>query len=254
MSEPIPSYGLAEPPRSIAPNGIDVLIAAVVFAVLLALFSGGTILLRLSAPDLFTSQAGLLGLTVILLSAQCLALLAAVALALRRRGGGLATVGLLPLGWRGATIAILLGVLIAFGLSAVLYGLQQAMHLPSKTPGAEMLAPAGFSWLGWGVMLLVAGLLAPFAEEVMFRGLVFGWLRQRLRPSLAALVSALPFGLLHIQPQHILYAGAAGFFLALIYQRSGSLWSSIAAHMAINIIAVSEVYIALAMGVPLDQI
>ena len=71
----------------------------------------------------------------------------------------------------------------------------------------------------------------------MARGTTGSPAANRLPVSLAALLSAIPFGIAHIQPEHILYAAAVGFLLALLYQRFRSLWASIAAHMAINLLA-----------------
>ena len=250
--EAFPAPVQTTPPA--APRGWDVLVAGLAFAVLVVLLVGLGYLANLPGSSIMASLDAKLLLTVALLIAQNLAILAGVGLALWRRGAGAALLGLTGANWRRVILGFLAGIGIALGLGLARYGLQQVFDFSSQTPGAEMLAPAGFTWLGFALMLLVAGLFAPFCEEVLFRGLLFGWLRQHMRPWLAALVSALPFGLLHIEPQHVVYATAAGFLLALVYQRSGSLWSSVAAHMAINLLAVSEVYIALAMGVPLDQI
>jgi CAAX protease family protein len=95
--------------------------------------------------------------------------------------------------------------------------------------------------LVWGspaavvVTLLGSVAFAPVFEELIFRGLLYGTLRTRLGCPLAAVGSALVFALAHGY-------GAAGFvsvFLsgalwALVYERTGSLLPSMAAHVANN--------------------
>ena len=46
-------------------------------------------------------------------------------------------------------------------------------------------------------LLLGAVLVAPLSEEIFFRGLIYGWLRQYLKPALAYAAGGLIFGLLH---------------------------------------------------------
>lgn len=91
-------------------------------------------------------------------------------------------------------------------------------------------------------MLLVAGILGPIVEELIFRGLALGWL-QRLMPFwLAALISSVLFGLAHVQGPHIVLAAALGLVFAFLYRRAGSLWAPIAGHIVNNVAAVASVY------------
>ena len=92
--------------------------------------------------------------------------------------------------------------------------------------------------------LLIVIFLAPFVEEVLFRGLVFGNLKGKSR-ILAYAVSCLLFALLHVWQfavvnQDITYFLlmiqylVPGLVLAWAYDHSGTLWSSIALHAAAN--------------------
>jgi membrane protease YdiL (CAAX protease family) len=88
-------------------------------------------------------------------------------------------------------------------------------------------------------ILIVA--VAPVAEETFFRGFVFGGMRTRLAFPWAALVSAAIFGAFHytgtgsltVLPQLM----ALGLVLAWLYERSGSIYPTIAVHMLNNAIA-----------------
>jgi CAAX protease family protein len=84
------------------------------------------------------------------------------------------------------------------------------------------------------LMILVAVALAPFTEELVFRGFIFNaiWRRTSLRA--AATLSGLVFGVAHGELAGVLPLAAGGIVLAYVYARSGSLWSSIIAHGAFN--------------------
>src|SRR6188472_4083807 len=70
------------------------------------------------------------------------------------------------------------------------------------------------------VLLIVVA--APISEEVCFRGMLFGGLRERWPRIAAALISALIFG---------------GFVLALLYEKTGSIIPGILLHMLNNSVA-----------------
>jgi membrane protease YdiL (CAAX protease family) len=89
------------------------------------------------------------------------------------------------------------------------------------------------------VQILLIVVAAPVSEEVCFRGMLFGGLRERLPRLAAALVSAVVFGALHALtgvsavPPLI----AFGFVLALLYEKTGSIVPGILLHMLNNSVA-----------------
>jgi len=94
------------------------------------------------------------------------------------------------------------------------------------------------------LITIIAGILiAPvtaFCEEVFFRGLIFGGLRQRLSLWPAAVASGLIFGLLHLTAGDVgvaLQLSILGVIFAWAYERSGSLWVPISLHLLNNTIA-----------------
>lgn len=84
------------------------------------------------------------------------------------------------------------------------------------------------------VQLLCMGILIPTAEELVFRGLGYGRLRERLPVSAAAILSALLFGLYHGNWIQGLYAAILGVLLALVYEACGGLLPCIWFHGAAN--------------------
>ena len=96
--------------------------------------------------------------------------------------------------------------------------------------------------------LLIVLFLAPFVEETLFRGLVFGGLKERSR-WLAYGASCALFALLHVWQFAVAGRGAVyfllmaqylipGLVLAWAYDHSGTLWASIGLHAAVNALSV----------------
>lgn len=80
--------------------------------------------------------------------------------------------------------------------------------------------------------------LAPLLEEVMFRGAIQGYMLRNLRsPWLAIAVSALVFGVFHMNPVQVVYATLLGIIFGWMYYRTGSLMSVIVGHVLNNTMA-----------------
>ena len=97
---------------------------------------------------------------------------------------------------------------------------------------------------GW--LKAAAVFLAPLAEELMFRGGIFANLAVRGKRIWGYAVSMLLFALYHVwqgailDPSYLLYIIQylpAGFTLCYIYERTGSIWSSVFLHMITNGVA-----------------
>ena len=138
--------------------------------------------------------------------------------------------------------SILVGLIALYGLNELVYRLTRMLvnnhtNLNDTTISAQIHdAPR--------VTLLIVIFLAPFVEEVLFRGLVFGNLKSKSR-TVAYVVSCLLFALLHVWQfagvrQDITYFLlmvqylVPGLVLAWAYDHTGTLWSSILLHAAAN--------------------
>lgn len=94
---------------------------------------------------------------------------------------------------------------------------------------------------------LIILFLAPFVEEVLFRGLIFGCLAEKSAPAAYA-VSALLFAFAHVW-QFLLSGFGLGYLVVMLqylvpglvfawaYGRSGSVWTSVLVHAAVNALA-----------------
>lgn len=82
--------------------------------------------------------------------------------------------------------------------------------------------------------ILATVVLAPITEEVIFRGLIFSRLERAMPGWLAAVLSALAFGLCHGQPVWMAYAFVLGLVFASLRLRTGSILPSMLAHFIFN--------------------
>jgi membrane protease YdiL (CAAX protease family) len=96
--------------------------------------------------------------------------------------------------------------------------------------------------VAFAIVLVAAAVVAPFVEELFFRGFLFGVYRRRQPLWLSYLVSSVLFTILHLEPNRMNLQQMAGlsvgiFLLALllawVYQHTGSLYPGMLAH-AIN--------------------
>jgi len=75
-------------------------------------------------------------------------------------------------------------------------------------------------------------------EELVFRGLLYGWIAGRWGTVPAWLVSSVAFALAHYEPAHILLVLPLGLLFGYLRRRTDSLLPSLAAHIFNNGFAV----------------
>lgn len=90
--------------------------------------------------------------------------------------------------------------------------------------------------------LLYAAVIAPIAEEMLFRGFLLKMLR-RYSALVAILFTSLSFGVFHGTLSQAVPAAAIGVILAVLDLRYDSLLPSIILHMATNILSIVEIYV-----------
>jgi len=95
------------------------------------------------------------------------------------------------------------------------------------------------------LVFFATAIIAPVIEELFFRGLIYGRLRQAMKPIVAIFISSLLFGIFHGNIVQGVYAFFIGFVLALVYEKTGALWLSIVGHALINTIGVVIPYLKL---------
>ena len=141
-----------------------------------------------------------------------------------------------------ALSTMLLGLLVFYGANELLYRVCNVLF-DSHTNLNDMTIAAQVASAPHMTALIVV-LLAPFVEEVLFRGLVFGNLRRK-SAAVGYLVSCLLFALLHVWQFAVVNRDITyfllmlqylvpGLVLAWVYDRTGTLWTSIGLHAAAN--------------------
>ncbi|MCM1312430.1 MAG: CPBP family intramembrane metalloprotease [Bacteroides sp.] len=86
-------------------------------------------------------------------------------------------------------------------------------------------------------------LAGPVSEEILFRGAIMSpMLRKGVRPWQAITVSALIFGLIHLNPAQIPFAFIVGIILGVIYYKTGSLVVSSICHIINNSLSIYTMY------------
>jgi membrane protease YdiL (CAAX protease family) len=96
---------------------------------------------------------------------------------------------------------------------------------------------------GFGVLVFAAVIIAPFAEEIFFRGFIFGGLRKKYGWKKAAIFSASLFAIIHLQLVMLIPAFLLGFLFAYLYDRSKSIWPGVILHFAVNSFTFAMIYL-----------
>jgi membrane protease YdiL (CAAX protease family) len=148
------------------------------------------------------------------------------------------------LAWTPVTIGMSegLAMLIRFFGSAGVEG------SPSGHPMFE--APPSDSSLLVFLSVIASVVWAPVIEEIVFRGFLYGWLRERLGFVLSAAVSSIAFGIVHpYSPLGMIQVAAAGVMFAVLREWRGSLIAPMVAHALHNgMIAAISLAISKAIG------
>lgn len=131
---------------------------------------------------------------------------------------------------------------VGLWLVAVLIALAQTALLGPHPQLTERALAAHRGVLPFLMDAGAVSVLAPFVEELMFRGWLFAALVQRLPLPWAATISGVLFGLAHVDPYALLPLSVIGVGLAILYYRSRSLWTTIAAHCVNNFISLALVF------------
>lgn len=84
------------------------------------------------------------------------------------------------------------------------------------------------------VSLLLLAVLAPLVEELVFRGLLYGWVAGRWGSVAAWIVSSLAFAAAHYEPAHIVLVLPLGLLFGWLRRRTDSLLPSLVAHIVNN--------------------
>lgn len=83
-------------------------------------------------------------------------------------------------------------------------------------------------------LLLTGIVVAPFVEELFFRGFVYAGLRQQWGWRKAGWVSSLVFAIFHLSPVALVPTFLLGYVFASLYEQSKSIWPGVILHFLVN--------------------
>jgi hypothetical protein len=165
----------------------------------------------------------------LLAATRLIEILAVGALAIGQPGG----LQVLGLGAKTFRSGIKTGLIWSAGFAAAAVLLFGALLLAGQHPLALIRAPLPVQTSQRVLFFIVGGVVAPVAEEIVFRGIIFGYLRRWGLPA-AVLVSTALFAALHLPAVPVTQV-VGGMVFAIAYHLSGSLMTPILIHTLGNL-------------------
>ncbi|MCR5773904.1 MAG: CPBP family intramembrane metalloprotease [Lachnospiraceae bacterium] len=108
---------------------------------------------------------------------------------------------------------------------------------------AAMDITSQFDGESFFVIWLFVGVIGPLVEEFVFRGVLLGGLRTTGRIIAPTIISALLFGLIHMNINQFSYTLCMGIFWGLLIEASGSIVSTTVCHMTMNSFSILMAYL-----------
>ncbi len=162
---------------------------------------------------------------------QSLVMVGLIVFFLRLRDGSLKQIGLRPFRqrrWIG--LSFLFGIATFFVMLLVTAFLVRVFPQWAKPQAiTELIMQAETNW-EWFAIILIVCVLAPFSEELLFRGYIYHSLRQYKTMGFSIIMTSLLFGCMHYDLFRLLPLTLVGVCLNLVSIRSGTLWGSILMH------------------------
>ncbi|MCM1158672.1 MAG: CPBP family intramembrane metalloprotease [Bacteroidales bacterium] len=141
--------------------------------------------------------------------------------------------------YRVSSFFLSLVVLITAAPMATWLNVFSQLFAKNETSGAVFQVTQNVpAWLG----ILIIGCLPGFIEETLYRGIMYSAFRKRSVLT-GIVVSALSFGLMHLNFNQMMYAAYLGIVFALVVEATGSLASTMILHMLFNAVNTAYVYI-----------
>ena len=128
--------------------------------------------------------------------------------------------------------------LLALSCAGLSLGSMMLISLSGLTGASETFAKvsAAQGSVSLGLAILCFVLVSPAAEELLFRGIFYGYLRKFMDIRTAVILSAILFGVFHGNMVQAVYATAMGYLIAYAYEYFGSFKIPILMHAGMNLL------------------
>jgi len=136
-------------------------------------------------------------------------------------------------------------VLLAFGTLGATFGLNLLLSLIGLAESSASFQEVARSQYSAAVLvgLICFGLVTPIVEEVIFRGIAYGYLRHFTKIRFAILISAILFSVYHGNSVQGIYAFLMGCLIAYGYEYFGSFLIPVCMHTTANLLAYALTYL-----------
>lgn len=142
-----------------------------------------------------------------------------------------------------ALIPVLIGIVAAIALVAGIL-----KYVPERQPVVQLFLKERNATLLLYTSLFAA-IVGPIIEELFFRGFMYNAVKRHIGVFWAALITASFFALLHAHLVGFIPIVALGLVLAYLYEKTGTLVSSITVHMIHNLSTVALVFLVKQLGI-----
>jgi uncharacterized protein len=140
------------------------------------------------------------------------------------------------------TLPWIIGLMVLIIGADLLYTwVVNTFHLSLQTNDQLLQQYSAYEPLTTYAILAGSVVIAPFCEEIFFRGFVFSGLLRDLSPVWAVVVSAALFAVAHADPGSFVPLFLIGLALGFLRWRTGSTWASMSLHILNNLLASVEV-------------
>lgn len=189
---------------------------------------------KLSSGPLFAAAVGIYAFVV----------LAVYLFAVRRAGGSWAQVGVRSFAWWWAPLAPVLTFAQFVGMYIININLViRLTGKPFENPQIQNITGGRrLTFTDLILLLVLVAVIAPIAEELLFRGMLYPVLRHSWGMTAAIVVNALLFALVHVIPILIPGLFFVGLVLAWVRERSGSVIPGMLIHALQNGILMLGIY------------
>jgi uncharacterized protein len=138
------------------------------------------------------------------------------------RGAAIPALGLRPANWKYLVFGALGTLALSVAVSQIGIEPQGMKQVIDMVPGKV------------GPSLALFAVLAPIVEELIFRGLLYGWVAGRWGGLAGLIVSSLLFAAAHVEPAHVILVLPLGFLFGWLRRRTDSLLPSMFSHIVNN--------------------